>query len=1002
MSWKIAPSKYKNTTAKAPKKEETLFDVPVGVLLMGNNGIQCSASHMAFGIDGEGGKLGLLPIDARGRRQRSEMKIVCAYSEPLNDFTFFPFESTLLATSSREEKLKIWKCDAGEEFGTLEVPDITIDIGMGGGIECLEPHRNASQLIACGTNIHVALVDVDAQKSAIDMEHYFDERADSMSWSMDGKTLVVIGDKGRRGALYDPRAKDSEVDKFDLHSGSGRESRIVFVDDNQFISSGFTAKRSQEVRICDVRKHGGLVYAQEYASSTGILIPLYDVDTKLLFLVGKGTNKLIITEIQEKSPQISPVYNFVMQSQTIGACLGRKFNLDVMTGEVDRVYQLAKNSITPVPCIVPRRSYRDFHYDLFPDTCGATAGNTSQEWLNGANEKVLVWPKRISLDPAKNEVPLFAGEDVRPSSRPRKLSTGEMLDAEADEENEEGHDAEENVSITLFLHACNIVASLVIVTFRKRKGKGKALRKTQVQKFQRKVFGEEVMRMSPNMVLILNFNINFFKVINEFIYLAERSRVKSIVGVVSKYRHVETVPGAAYGSFTNFRHVNTRVPIESNGFCVSAKYGAVPLSRPAGAVTVVDLSNVMKIPDGVIDSLQNETNLSDMMWNPFDPETLACGLDNGEINFWRIENLETPLVQLEPADTLKVSPNIRIILIRYHPTAADIMAVAVHCEEKSLSVWNTETKECLWETGKAHAEGATLAIAWSTDGSKLASVGRDLKICIFKPQSKQSDPVISQQVLDSPRGARLVFACDDTLLVVSHFTKSSSRQITLLNAENLNVLMTKQVDTSSQPLVPHYDFDSNILFLTGKGDRQITMFEIMPTTPYFLQLTTGTFQQGHQAISLQHKSECDIKAVEFMKGWRLTEKTVEKISFRIPRVKKDAFQCDIFPDALVTWAPSITGADWFNGGSGQPFLTDLCPPGLQRGLFLQYNEIADPSPRKRLRHGSERANHTSTEHATADHTTTEQASTEGAGAEDGVEYAAVGENVSVDLRTVRA
>lgn len=64
--------------------------------------------------------------------------------------------------------------------------------------------------------------------------------------------------------------------------------------------------------------------------------------------------------------------------------------------------------------------------------------------------------------------------------------------------------------------------------------------------------------------------------------------------------------------------------------------------------------------------------------------------------------------------------------------------------------------------------------------------------------------------------------------------------------------------------------------------------------------------------------------------------------------------------------------------------------------------VADPSPRKRLRHGSERANHTSTEHATADHTTTEQASTEGAGAEDGVEYAAVGENVSVDLRTVRA
>lgn len=46
--------------------------------------------------------------------------------------------------------------------------------------------------------------------------------------------------QGRRGAVYDPRSSTSEVGKFNLHSGTGRESRILFVDENKFISSGFT------------------------------------------------------------------------------------------------------------------------------------------------------------------------------------------------------------------------------------------------------------------------------------------------------------------------------------------------------------------------------------------------------------------------------------------------------------------------------------------------------------------------------------------------------------------------------------------------------------------------------------------------------------------------------------------------------------------------------------------------------------------------------------------
>lgn len=59
----------------------------------------------------------------------------------------------------------------------------------------------------------------------------------------------------------------------------------------------------------------------------------------------------------------------------------------------------------------------------------------------------------------------------------------------------------------------------------------------------------------------------------------------------------------------------------------------------------------------------------------------------------------------------------------------------------------------------------------------------------------------------------------------------------------------------------------------------------MATAPFFLPLSPGTFSTTHQAISMGHKVECDVRIVEFMKGWRLTEKTIELLSFRVPRVK---------------------------------------------------------------------------------------------------------------------
>ncbi|KAK6047816.1 hypothetical protein COOONC_14678 [Cooperia oncophora] len=103
MAWRFQASKFKNTTPHLPKKEDTIFDLPIGNLSCTNNGVQASSSYLAFHVEGEGGKLGALPINAKGRKLRKDMSIVCAHADQVDDFCFMTFNDDLLVTCSRDD-----------------------------------------------------------------------------------------------------------------------------------------------------------------------------------------------------------------------------------------------------------------------------------------------------------------------------------------------------------------------------------------------------------------------------------------------------------------------------------------------------------------------------------------------------------------------------------------------------------------------------------------------------------------------------------------------------------------------------------------------------------------------------------------------------------------------------------------------------------------------------------------------------------------------------------
>ena len=220
----------------------------------------------------------------------------------------------------------------------------------------------------------------------------------SVTWKGDG-TLLATTSRDKKLRIWDPRSSTSQLaNECESHSGNNRESAAVWLgSSNRILTSGFDQSRQRQVYVRDVRQLGAVEFSLVFDSSTGLLLPLFDPDTQMLFLAGKGDNTVGFYELNDRDPVLTEGLRHTGQ-QTKGACLVPKRALKVMDGEVNRVLQLTSNALVPISYIVPRKSYREFHADLFPETAGPDPSIYASQWLGGSDEP----PAKMSLDPANN------------------------------------------------------------------------------------------------------------------------------------------------------------------------------------------------------------------------------------------------------------------------------------------------------------------------------------------------------------------------------------------------------------------------------------------------------------------------------------------------------------------------------------------------------------------------------------------------------------------------
>lgn len=600
-------SKYRNAAPKIPKKEECVTGIHVGALKSSyGNHIKASDRFMVFNVDTGGGSLGVLPLGEKGRKDHS-LPLLHAHSDFITDMDFSPFDGSLLCTCSYDRAIKLWEIPDEEVKGLstalCELP------AQHGRVENVLFHPSASEVLGSSCDKTLTIWDLQKQQPKYELKDHKD-LIQSFCWKVNG-SLLVTSSKDKKIHVVDPRSSSS-VEECDGFGGS-KDTRLLWLGDtDRILGSGFTASNKREVRVWDVHNMSKPVQTLNFDSSSGgILMPFYDPDTKMLFLAGKGDSFIQYLEVSETATSfITPVNSQILEEQHKGMATVPKLALDVMSCEVVRLLQLTKSSVVPLSYCVPRRSYRDFHGDLFPDTVAREASMTAEEWFGGSDTPM----KKVSLDPSKRQAKQKPSE-----TKPKKPD----------------------------LKAKPVIESKKPAVSAE---KSAVERKDEAPTAQATHAVSDPVQESP------------------------AKPIKAFTGVrTSKFRHLQGTPMHKSNNIENVRNLSISLPGDSDAFQVNQKFVAYPLSGPGGQIAVVPLNKPCRLPDSGLPAIQCGSSVLDFAMDPFNRQQLAAACESGFVSIWEIpdegvtETITSPLVVLKGHND---KPN----LVKYHPVASGVLA----------------------------------------------------------------------------------------------------------------------------------------------------------------------------------------------------------------------------------------------------------------------------------------------------------------------------------------
>ena len=323
-------SKYRNIAASLGSRESNYEHLKVADHIIESNALTCNHNYVCY-IDsaGNGSAIALLPLTNTGTTHKPSsinihQPLIRGHTQPVQDIQFNPFKPTQLASCAMDGLIKLW--DIPESEGITEdftTPIQTLYDTDKGPVRELAHHIYSNNILLTRGSRNTSLFDLTTNKQISGTNKTTPSAPtgdiQSICWSYDGNTIALTG-KDKKLKLIDIIRSNnttisSIVNETAAHTGA-KGSRVLWLGETpNLITCGHNSYQEREMFLWDSRQLTVPVKRERFDASSGLLMPIYDPDTNLLVVGGRGDSFVRLYEVSASGDDVALVLNHVPVGQ---------------------------------------------------------------------------------------------------------------------------------------------------------------------------------------------------------------------------------------------------------------------------------------------------------------------------------------------------------------------------------------------------------------------------------------------------------------------------------------------------------------------------------------------------------------------------------------------------------------------------------------------------------------------------------------------------------------